>query len=73
MFCQSLVKFEDFSFQALIEQLPFLDIPIDSNEGPIFSNPRITIHGIDIPKNTDLLWLYQHMSFPDNFLHIVVI
>lgn len=32
----------------------------------------VLIHGIDTPMDTPLQWLSEHLSYPDNFLHIVV-
>ncbi len=31
---------------------------------------KIVIHGIEPPLETPLQWLSEHMSYPDNFLHI---
>ena len=38
-----------------------------------FEQMRIILHGIDAPLETPLQWLSEHFSYPDNFLHIVVI
>uniref|UniRef100_A0A0K8TSS0 Autophagy protein 5 n=1 Tax=Tabanus bromius TaxID=304241 RepID=A0A0K8TSS0_TABBR len=32
----------------------------------------IHTHGVEIPDKTPLQWLSEHMSYPDNFLHICV-
>uniref|UniRef100_A0A1I8PKD9 Autophagy protein 5 n=1 Tax=Stomoxys calcitrans TaxID=35570 RepID=A0A1I8PKD9_STOCA len=32
----------------------------------------IKTHGIDIHNHTDLQWMSEHLSYPDNFLHLVV-
>lgn len=53
-----------------MNKLPF---NFEKNQEEIFLNPRVTIHGIDIPKNSNMIWIYQNMSFPDNFLHIVLV
>lgn len=29
-------------------------------------------HGISPPLETPLQWMSEHMSYPDNFLHLVV-
>ncbi|KAK9722286.1 autophagy protein 5 [Basidiobolus ranarum] len=31
------------------------------------------IHGVTLSLDTPLPWLYQNLSFPDNFLHIVIV
>lgn len=38
-----------------------------------FEQMRIILHGIDAPLETPLQWLSEHLSHPDNFLHIVLI
>lgn len=38
-----------------------------------FEQMRIVLHGIDAPLETPLQWLSEHLSHPDNFLHIVLI
>lgn len=38
-----------------------------------FEQMRIITHGIEMPLETPLQWLSEHFSYPDNFLHIVVI
>ncbi|KAI5710991.1 hypothetical protein M8J76_014510 [Diaphorina citri] len=32
----------------------------------------VLVHGIAIPLDTPLQWMSEHLSYPDNFLHIVV-
>lgn len=27
-------------------------------------------HGIDVPIETPLAWMSEHLSYPDNFLHV---
>ncbi|XP_041350590.1 autophagy protein 5-like [Gigantopelta aegis] len=34
---------------------------------------RFIIQGIETPVQTPILWLSQHFSYPDNFLHICVV
>lgn len=34
---------------------------------------KVLIHGIELPRDTPVLWLSEHFSYPDNFLHICVI
>ena len=34
---------------------------------------RLIVHGIEPPLETPLLWLSQHFSYADNFLHIVAL
>ena len=30
------------------------------------------VHGIELPQDTPLQWISEHLCNPDNFLHIVV-
>ncbi|XP_014780325.1 autophagy protein 5 [Octopus bimaculoides] len=34
--------------------------------------PQVFIQGIEVPWETPILWLCEHLSYPDNFLHICV-
>ncbi|KAJ3297874.1 autophagy protein 5 [Blyttiomyces sp. JEL0837] len=34
--------------------------------------PDVITHGIVVPLDTPVLWLSRNMSYPDNFLHLVV-
>jgi autophagy-related protein 5 len=34
------------------------------------SGLRVLVHGVEPPHETPLQWLSEHMSYPDNFLHI---
>lgn len=43
-------------------------LPDSSNEGD-----RVVIQGIEAPRETPLQWLSEHLSHPDNFLHICYI
>ncbi|PIK40758.1 putative autophagy protein 5 [Apostichopus japonicus] len=36
-------------------------------------NNRALIHGVEVPTETPVQWLSEHLSHPDNFLHIVVL
>ena len=33
---------------------------------------QVVIHGIDIPLETPLQWISEHLSYPDNFLHLCI-
>uniref|UniRef100_A0A0A9Z9U2 Autophagy protein 5 n=1 Tax=Lygus hesperus TaxID=30085 RepID=A0A0A9Z9U2_LYGHE len=33
---------------------------------------RVVTHGVEPPKDTPLQWMSEHLSYPDNFLHLVV-
>jgi len=33
---------------------------------------QVTTHGVVLPMETPLQWLSQHLSYPDNFLHLCV-
>jgi len=37
-----------------------------------FNSKQVTIHGIPPPLDTPLQWLSEHLSYPDNFLHIAL-
>jgi len=41
----------------------------DNNNNEDYS---IILHGLNIPLDTPLLWLGQYLSYPDNWLHIVI-
>ncbi|BES93744.1 autophagy [Nesidiocoris tenuis] len=36
------------------------------------SELQIVTHGIEPPKDTPLQWMSEHLSYPDNFLHLLV-
>nr|BAH72251.1 ACYPI005861 [Acyrthosiphon pisum] len=40
---------------------------------PSVDNPKVFTHGICIPHETPVQWMSEHMSYLDNFLHLVVI
>lgn len=33
---------------------------------------KVTTHGIEPPKDTPLQWMSEHLSYPDNFLHLIL-
>lgn len=33
----------------------------------------VRTHGVELHKDTPLQWLSEHLSYPDNFLHIIMI
>lgn len=37
------------------------------------SSRMVLIHGVEVPMETPIQWLSEHLSHPDNFLHIVVL
>ncbi|KAL3881408.1 hypothetical protein ACJMK2_027853 [Sinanodonta woodiana] len=39
----------------------------------VCGNLRVVIQGVEPALDTTLLWLSQHLSHPDNFLHIVIL
>ncbi|XP_041463575.1 autophagy protein 5-like [Lytechinus variegatus] len=44
----------------------------------IFADPdtkdhKVLIHGIETPRDTPVQWLSEHLSYPDNFLHMCVL
>ncbi|KAL1131545.1 hypothetical protein AAG570_011162 [Ranatra chinensis] len=36
------------------------------------SNWKVLTHGIEPPKETPLQWMSEHLSYPDNFLHLCI-
>ncbi|XP_065226905.1 autophagy protein 5 [Planococcus citri] len=38
-----------------------------------YDKMKVIIHGIDIPLDTPIQWLSEHLSYPDNFLHFCVV
>nr|ATX63057.1 autophagy protein 5 [Locusta migratoria] len=39
---------------------------------PNSPNVRVVTHGIEPPLDTPLQWMSEHLSYPDNFLHLCV-
>lgn len=35
-----------------------------------FSKSRLVSHGIEIPRETPMLWLAENLAYPDNFIHL---
>jgi len=33
---------------------------------------KVVVHGVDIPLETPLQWMSEHLSYPDNFLHLCI-
>lgn len=33
----------------------------------------VKTHGIQVPTDTPLQWLSEHLSYPDNFLHLCLV
>lgn len=42
------------------------------NENKICKNWRVTVHGLTPPLDTPIQWISEHLSHPDNFLHVVI-
>ncbi|XP_026285902.1 autophagy protein 5 [Frankliniella occidentalis] len=36
------------------------------------SKVKVTTHGVEPPSDTPLQWMSEHLSYPDNFLHLCV-
>ncbi|XP_071492809.1 autophagy protein 5-like [Diadema antillarum] len=34
---------------------------------------KVLIHGIETPRDTPVQWLSEHLSYPDNFLHMCIL
>lgn len=59
-------KFDDLLLGSQVHQ------PEDSIDVKLFKY-RFLTHGVEIPLNTPLQWLSEHLSYPDNFLHICAV
>lgn len=33
---------------------------------------KVTTHGVEPPPDTPLQWMSEHLSYPDNFLHLCI-
>ncbi|XP_060572782.1 autophagy protein 5-like [Ruditapes philippinarum] len=68
-FIQQLLKpHSEEGHEHTLEDLLKLALP-DLGES---KDQKILIQGIEVPLDTPLLWLSEHFSYPDNFLHICV-
>ena len=38
-----------------------------------FTESRVVIQGVEPDLDTPVLWLSEHLSYPDNFLHICLL
>ncbi|XP_060069234.1 autophagy protein 5-like [Ylistrum balloti] len=47
-------------------------VPSMWNEDKTFSR-RVVIHGVEPCLDTPLLWMSEHLSYPDNYLHICLL
>lgn len=55
------------------DQLHKLHITLDGLVDVRLFKYRFLSHGIEIPFDTPLQWLSEHLSYPDNFLHICAV
>ena len=39
---------------------------------PFILELQVIVHGVDIPLETPLQWMSEHLSYPDNFLHLCI-
>uniref|UniRef100_A0A8C3KUT5 Autophagy protein 5 n=1 Tax=Chrysolophus pictus TaxID=9089 RepID=A0A8C3KUT5_CHRPC len=79
--CPSAITPEEFCFSIRVEDFT-LPWPISAHYilPPVFGGDKngekttqVMIHGIEPMLETPLQWLSEHMSYPDNFLHISII
>ncbi|XP_032230283.1 autophagy protein 5 [Nematostella vectensis] len=65
----------DTGEQQTLRDLLQLCVPhvLSANSMDVDSQWRIVIQGIEPPLETPTQWLSEHLSHPDNFLHIVVV
>lgn len=47
----------------------------DTNDSKIQfpSNIRVLTHGMEVPLESPLQWMSQHLSYPDNFIHLCIL
>ncbi|XP_031570229.1 autophagy protein 5-like [Actinia tenebrosa] len=75
-FRQNLFKpVTDNGEQLLLSDLLRSCVPnlMSSDGTDLNSDWRVVIHGIEPPLETPTQWLSEHLSYPDNFLHIIIV
>ncbi|XP_028394715.1 autophagy protein 5-like [Dendronephthya gigantea] len=74
VFIQKLAKPVNESGESqTLKHLMMETLPTMFSTEEDFQSIKIVIHGIQPPLETPLQWLSEHFSYPDNFLHIVLI
>ncbi|ORY03625.1 APG5-domain-containing protein [Basidiobolus meristosporus CBS 931.73] len=68
---EPITVYKDSGEEYTIGEIFMLLLP-DLFDGPSLPKASAVIHGISLSLDTPLPWLYQNLSFPDNFLHIVI-
>lgn len=67
-YIQFLIKPVENEKKTTVEDLlARTNLKVES-KGPV----HVIIHGIDIPLETPLQWMSEHLSYPDNFLHLCI-
>ncbi|CAO3650802.1 unnamed protein product [Cunninghamella echinulata] len=76
---QDIVSFtkengDDYLLSDILKQLlPNLSIySTSSNDSVQQQNILVKVHGIQLPLHTPIKWASDHLSYPDNFLHLVI-
>nr|SVE84446.1 EOG090X0BB3 [Daphnia pulex] len=67
-FVQYLIKPVENEKKLVVEDLLQRANLNFESKGPF----QVVIHGIDIPLETPLQWISEHLSYPDNFLHLCI-
>lgn len=63
---------EDESADLTLRDALHLILPTLFQENSLDDSVSVITHGIEPPLSTPLQWLSSHLSYPDNFLHIIV-
>ncbi|CAH8630879.1 unnamed protein product [Schistosoma bovis] len=74
-FIQKLIRplNDDGSLTSLQDAIEIL---LHTNKNPLVQNTKpkgylFFIHGITLPHETPMQWISEHLSYPDNFVHVV--
>ena len=69
-YIQRLCKpFAESGAPLTLENLLQSALVVDASEQAVPAG-RVITHGIEVPLDTPLQWMSEHLSYPDNFLHL---
>jgi len=54
------------------KQTTLQDLLLKANLKTESKGLQVIVHGVDIPLETPLQWMSEHLSYPDNFLHLCI-
>lgn len=60
--CYRIIFYKYFMYLCLLTQINNCDFTV-----------TVRTHGIIPPLETPLQWMSEHLSYPDNFLHLIVV